>query len=72
LELFNNALKDSIVLNDKNNILFKYPESNGKMFIHVDYSKLVGKITKSDIRSIKHDIEEIRDILNGLKSVIKD
>lgn len=72
LEFLNDTFKSAIILNDKNNILFKYPESNGKVFIHIDYSNLVNKITKSDIKSIKKDITEIRLILNELKGVIKD
>jgi len=72
LELFNNAFKTSFTLNDKNNILFKYPESNGKLYVDIDYSTLVNKITKSDIKSIKKDILEIRNILNKIKGIIKD
>jgi len=72
LELFNNAFKTAITLNDKKNILFKYPETNGNLFIDINYSILINKITKSDIRDIKKDISEIRKILNELKKIIKD
>lgn len=72
LRLFNNAFKTAITLNDKNNILFKYPEANGNLFINIDYSILTNKVTKSDIKSIKKDILEIREILNELKNIIKD
>lgn len=72
LDFLSDTFKSAIIFNDKNNILFKYPESNGKMFINIDYSNLINKITKSDIKGIKKDISEIRKILNELKGVIKD
>ena len=72
LELFNNAFKTAIVLNDKNNILFKYPETNGNLFIDINYSILVNKITKSDIKNIKKDISDIKSIIDELKKIIKN
>lgn len=72
LELFNSAFRTAITLNDKNNILFKYPETRGSLFVDINYSILISKITKSDIRNIKKDISEIRKILNELKNILKD
>ena len=74
LNLFQNALKSSIIFNDKDNKLFKYPENDkvGGITVDINYSILTSKLTKSDVKEIKNDIKEIREILSNVKNIIKD
>ncbi len=75
LNLFQGALKSSLVFNDKNNKLFKYPDNDkdgGGIVLDINYSTLVDKLTKSDVKDIKKDIGKIKDILDSMKGIIKD
>lgn len=73
-KLFKNVLKDSIVFDDKSNKLFKYPDNNkeGGIVLDINYSELVSRLTKSDLREIKSDITKIMNNLGKIKSILKD
>ncbi len=68
LDFINEYLKDSFKIKDKENTFFKYPENSA--VIMVDYSTFLDHFTKTDIKNIKSDIEEIEKIIKKIKNFI--
>ena len=61
-------LKENFSLFDKENEFFKYAEHSVE--IKVDYSSLINKISKLDIREIKNDIESVIKISKKFKNIL--
>lgn len=65
----NSKLEGAFLLNDSNNILFRYPK--GKVEINIDYDTVTSKLNRSDAEEVLKDINFLVDRFNQLQFFFK-